>query len=136
MKNHSVQYRIVRCQGCASKVGEPSSGHWSKRDLPAPCNMKWRKSPRGLHLNVKTQLHSTTSKIQCRIPYANNEQERNTTPSISKEAAYNHKKATDTPKHTTTRGPAYQKDKIQPHPSEHRHYSPPPGSLHNPLNQP
>ena len=27
-------------------------------------------------------------------------------------------------------------DKIQPHPSEHRHQSPPPRSLHNPLNQP
>ena len=32
--------------------------------------------------------------------------------------------------------PANQKDKIQPHPPEHRHQSPPPGSLHNPMNQP
>ena len=30
----------------------------------------------------------------------------------------------------------HQKDKIQPHSPEHRHQSPPPGSLHNPLNQP
>ena len=33
-------------------------------------------------------------------------------------------------------GPAHQKDKIQPHLPEHKHQSPPPGSLHNPLNQP
>ena len=42
----------------------------------------------------------------------------------------------DTPKHTTRRGPAHQKDKYQPHPPEHRHWSPPAGSLHNTLNQP
>ena len=27
-------------------------------------------SPRDLHLNTKTQLHSTTSKLQCWTPYA------------------------------------------------------------------
>ena len=41
-----------------------------------------------------------------------------------------------TPQHTTRHGPAHQKDKIQPHPPEHRHQSPPPGSLRNPMNQP
>ena len=51
----------------------------------------------------------------------NNQQDRKTTPSISTEAAENHNKATDTPKHTTRRAPAHQKDKIQPHPPEHRH---------------
>ena len=30
-----------RHQCCASEVGEPSSGHWSKRDLPATHNIKW-----------------------------------------------------------------------------------------------
>ena len=60
----------ARCQGCATEVGEPSSGHWSTRDLPAPRNIKQQKSPRDLHLNAKTQLHSTTSKLQCWIPYA------------------------------------------------------------------
>ena len=30
----------ARCQGCASEVGEPTSGHWSTRDLPAPRNIK------------------------------------------------------------------------------------------------
>ena len=60
----------ARHQGCTSEVGETSSGHWSTRDLPAPHNIKWRKSPRDLHLNAKTQLHSTTSKLQCRTPYA------------------------------------------------------------------
>ena len=28
------------CQAWASVVGEPSSGHWTTRDLPAPCNFK------------------------------------------------------------------------------------------------
>ena len=54
-------------------------------------------------------------------PMPNNKQDRNTTPSISTEAVKNHSKATDTPKHTTRRGPAHQKDKIQPHPPEQRH---------------
>ena len=69
-------------------------------------------------------------------PMPNNQQDRNTATPISTEAAQNHNKATDTPKHTTRRGPAHQRDKIQPHPPEHRHQSPPPGSLHNPLKQP
>ena len=60
----------ARRQGCATEVGEPSSGHWSTRDLPASRNIKWRKSPRDLHLNAKTQLHSRTSKLQYRTPYA------------------------------------------------------------------
>ena len=34
---------LARCQACVSEVGEPSSGHWSTRDLPAPCNIKQRK---------------------------------------------------------------------------------------------
>ena len=54
-------------------------------------------------------------------PMPNNYQDRNTTPPISTEAAENHNKATDTPKHNTRRGSAHQKDKIQPHPPEHRH---------------
>ena len=53
----------ARTQCCASEVGEPSSGHWATRDLPAPHNTKWWKSPRDLHLNTKNQLHSTTSKL-------------------------------------------------------------------------
>ena len=60
----------ARSQCCASEVGEPTSGHWSTRDLPVPRNIKQRKSPRDLHLNTKTQLHSTTSKLQCWTPYA------------------------------------------------------------------
>ena len=59
----------ARFQGCASEVGEPSSGHWSTRDLTAPHDIKRQKSPRDLHLKAKTQLHSTTSKLQCRTPY-------------------------------------------------------------------
>ena len=37
---------------------------------PAPHNIKCQKSPRDLHLNAKTQLHSMTSKLQCWTPYA------------------------------------------------------------------
>ena len=59
----------ARHQGCATEVGEPSSGHWSTRHLRVPHNIKWQKSPRDLHLNAKTQLHSTNRKPQCRTPY-------------------------------------------------------------------
>ena len=58
------------CQACASEVGDLSSGYWSTRDFPAPCNIKQRKPPRDLHLNAKTQLHSMPSKLQCWSPYA------------------------------------------------------------------
>ena len=44
-------------QGCASEVGEPTSGHWSTRDLPAPPNIKWWKSPRDLHLKANPLNH-------------------------------------------------------------------------------
>ena len=60
----------ARHQGCATEVGEPTSGHWSTRDLPAPHNTKRRKSPRDLYLNTKTQLHLATSKLQCWTHYA------------------------------------------------------------------
>ena len=59
----------ARCQGRASETGEPSSGHWSTRHLPAPHIIKWQNSPRDLHLNAKTQLHSTTSELQGWTPY-------------------------------------------------------------------
>ena len=61
---------LAGCQAWDSEVGEPSLRHWSTRDLPAPHNINWRSSPRDLHLNPKTQLHSTTSKLQCWAPYA------------------------------------------------------------------
>ena len=32
---------LARRQGCASEVGDPRSGHWPTRDLPAPRNIKW-----------------------------------------------------------------------------------------------
>ena len=60
----------ARHQGCATEEGEPTSGHWPTGDVPAPRNIKWQKSTRDLHLNAKTQLHSTTSKLQCWTPYA------------------------------------------------------------------
>ena len=71
---------LTRCQICTSEVGDPSSGYWSTRDLLEPCNIKWRKSPRDIHLNVNTQLHSTISNLQCCTPYAKQlaRQERNT----------------------------------------------------------
>ena len=53
----------ARHQVHASEVGEPTSEHWSTRDLPAPRNTKRQKFPRDLHLNIKTQL-------QCWTPYA------------------------------------------------------------------
>ena len=32
---------LAGCQTCASAVGEPSSGHWSTRDLLGLHNIKW-----------------------------------------------------------------------------------------------
>ena len=66
-----VDERLLVLQpGVRRQIGEPSSGHWSTRGLPAQRNIKRQKSPRDLHLNAKTQLHSTTSKLQCWTPYA------------------------------------------------------------------
>ena len=65
----------------------------------------------------------------------NNYQDRNTNPPISRDVFQNHTKFTDTPKHTAGHSPGHKKDKFQPHLPEHRHQSPPPGSLHKPLNQ-
>ena len=126
----------ARCQACASEVGEPSSGHWSTRDLLAPCNIKrqklsqrspsQRQDPAPLKDQQATVLHTlcqTTSKTGTQThPLA----ER--LPKIMIRS--------QTPQNTTGCGPAHQKDKIQPHPPEHRPQSPPPGSLYNPLNQP
>ena len=33
----------AKCHAWASEVGQPSSGHWTTRDLPATCNIKWQK---------------------------------------------------------------------------------------------
>ena len=59
-----------QAQGYATEVGEESSEHRSTRDLPAPRYIKWQNSPRDLHLNAKTHLHSMISKLQCSTPYA------------------------------------------------------------------
>ena len=55
---------------------------------------------------------------------------------ISRQAAQSHTEPIDTPKHTTGHGTAFQRDEIQPHPSEHRHKSPQTGKLHKALAQP
>ena len=44
-------------------------------------------SPRDLHLNAKTQLHSTTSKLQRWTPYAKQLARQEHNPPISREAA-------------------------------------------------
>ena len=43
-------------------------------------------SPRDLHLNAKTQLHSKTSKLQCWTPYAKQLARQEHNPTISREA--------------------------------------------------
>ena len=104
----------------------PQSLRWESRvQDTGPPETSWlhvisngKSSPRDLSLNTKTQLHSTTSRLQCWTPYAKQLADMNTTPPISREAAWNHNKVTDTPKHTTRCGPAHHKDKIQPHPPD------------------
>ena len=60
---------LARCQASASEVKELNSGYWSNRDLLAICDINGESSPRDLHLNAKTQLHSMTSKHQHWTPY-------------------------------------------------------------------
>ena len=75
-------------------------------------------------ISISTSRPSFTQRpasYSARHPMPNNYQDRKTNPAISREAAENHNKATETPKHTTKCGPAHEKDKIQPHPLEHRH---------------
>ena len=69
------------CQARASEVGEPSSGHWTTRYLPAHVISISKSSPRDLCLNAKAQLHSMTSKLQCWKSHAKQlvRQEHNTT---------------------------------------------------------
>ena len=46
-----------------------------------------KSSPRALHLNAKTQLHSKTSKLQCWTPHAKQLARQEHSPPISREAA-------------------------------------------------
>ena len=91
------------------------------KNFPAPWNIQQRKSPRALHFNATTYLHSMTSKLYCWTPYAKQiaRQEHKTT--ISREAPKIIIRPQTAPKHTTGCFPAHQKDKIQPHPPEQRH---------------
>ena len=126
---------LAGCQAWASEVGEPSSGHWTTRDLLAPGN---------INLGELSQR----SLSQCQDPAPLNDQQA---PVLDTPWQTTSKKGTkpnplaerlpkiiinsQTPRNTPpdTFLPTW---KIQPHPPEHRHQSPPPGSLHNPLNQP
>ena len=149
---NTVQLSVI-IEKCTSRVADrvfmlqpgvrPVTLRWESRvqDI-CPPETSWlhvisnsESSPNDLHLKDKTQLHSMTSKLQFWTPYAKELTRQETTPPIRREAAKNHNKVTDTPKHTTRCSPAHQKDKIQHHPTQYRHQSPPPGSLHNPLNQ-
>ena len=67
----------------------PEAPRWESRvQDTGPPETSWphlisisKSSPRDLHLNAKTQLHPTTSKLQCRTPYAKQleRREHNTT---------------------------------------------------------
>ena len=49
----------ARRQGCATEVGEPSSGHWSTRDLPAPRNINGENLP---EISISTPRPSSTQR--------------------------------------------------------------------------
>ena len=59
----------ARCQAFASEVGELSSRYWSPETSQLHIILNSECSPTDLRLNAKTQLHSTTSKLQCWTPY-------------------------------------------------------------------
>ena len=90
-------------------------------------------SPRDLHLNANTQLHSMSQQAtlldtSCQTTSKTGTQLHRLAERLPKIII-----RSQTPQNTTRRDPAHQKDKIQPHPPEHRHLSPPAGSLRNPL---
>ena len=58
------------CQACVSELGELSSGHGSSETSHLYVISNGKSSPRDLHLNAKTQLHSMTRKLNCWTPYA------------------------------------------------------------------
>ena len=60
---------LAGCHAWASEVGEPSSRHWTTRGLPAPHNINWQELSQRSPSHAKTQLHSTTSKLQCWTPH-------------------------------------------------------------------
>ena len=60
----------ARCQARASEVGELSSGHWTPETSQPQVISIGESSPRDLHLNTKTQLNSTMSKLQSPTPHA------------------------------------------------------------------
>ena len=97
-----------------------------------------KSSPRDLHFNAKTQLPAPPDYQQAPVldTPCNTTSKTGTQLQPLAGSCLNHTKFTDTPKYTTKPDPAHQKDKIQPHSPEHRHLSPQPGALHNPLNQP
>ena len=95
-----------------------------------------KSSPRDLCLNVKTQLHLNEQEALGLDTLCQTTSKTGTKPHPLAERMPKIIVNSQNPKHTTGRGPAHQKDKIQPHPLEHRHQSPQPGSLHKPLNQP
>lgn len=65
-----------------------------------------------------------------------NQQDSNRAILIKREDAYSHTKLTDTSNHTTWHSPSPKKVNTPHHPPECRLLSLPPGSLHNPLDQP
>ena len=58
-----VRPEPLRCESRVQDIGPPETSR-----LHVISNGE--SSPRDLHLNAKTQLHSTTSKLQCWTPYA------------------------------------------------------------------
>ena len=97
-----------------------------------------KSSPRDLHLSAKTQLHPMASKLQLGWTPYQTTSKTGTQPHALAERLPKIILSSQTPQNTPTTGrsPAHQKDKIQPHPPEHRHQFPPLGILHKPLNQP
>ena len=60
------------CQVCASELGEPSSGHWSTRDLPLHVISKGKSSPRDLHLNTRPSSTQRPTSYSAGHPMPNN----------------------------------------------------------------
>ena len=60
----------ARDQASNAKIGDPSSGCWTNRELQPHGTVIGEKILKGLHFNNKTWPHPKASKLQCQIPHA------------------------------------------------------------------
>ena len=98
-----------------------------------------KRSSKSLHTRTETKVHPSVNKFQNKTYHTNSPAAQgyvNAALSIKIQAAQSHAKPINTPKLTTGRFIALQREEIQLHPAENRFKLPYPGNLDKPLVQP